>query len=48
MTNTTNSLVDTYIAAFNEADPQRRRDLVARSFTEDGTSTSGPLRPTGA
>jgi SnoaL-like domain len=37
MTNTTNSLVDTYIAAFNEADPQRRRDLVARSFTEDGT-----------
>lgn len=29
------SLVDTYIDAWNETDPARRRDLVARAFTAD-------------
>jgi hypothetical protein len=31
------NIVDTYIAAWNEPDPQRRRDLVARTWTEDGS-----------
>jgi hypothetical protein len=35
MTNTITSVVDTYIAAWNEADPERRRALVAQSFTDD-------------
>jgi hypothetical protein len=36
MTDITN-LIDTYIATWNEGDPQRRRALVAQTFTEDGT-----------
>src|SRR5919204_5525608 len=31
------TLIDTYIATWNEGDPQRRRALVAQTFTEDGT-----------
>jgi hypothetical protein len=30
-------VVDRYIAAWNEADPDRRRDLVAEAFAEDAT-----------
>src|SRR3954451_605659 len=31
------NITDTYIAAWNEADPQRRRALVAETWTEDGS-----------
>jgi SnoaL-like domain len=31
------TLIDAYIATWNEADPQRRRALVAQTFTDDGT-----------
>jgi hypothetical protein len=37
MTNTTNQLVDTYISAWNEAVPERRRALVSEVFTDDAT-----------
>jgi len=30
------TITDTYIAAWNEADPQRRRALVAETWTADG------------
>jgi hypothetical protein len=30
------TLVDTYIALWNESDPARRRSLVAQTFTSDG------------
>jgi hypothetical protein len=32
-------MVVSYLAAWNERDPGRRRALVARTFTEDGTYT---------
>jgi len=31
------NITSTYIAAWNEADPQRRRALVAQTWTEDGS-----------
>jgi len=31
------TVVNTYIAAWNETDGERRRELVARTWTEDGT-----------
>src|SRR5262245_66499343 len=31
------SLIDTYIATWNEGDPERRRALVVQTFTEDGS-----------
>ncbi|HEY7294872.1 MAG TPA: nuclear transport factor 2 family protein [Dehalococcoidia bacterium] len=34
---TANELVVSYLAAWNERDPQRRRDLISRTWTEDGT-----------
>ena len=38
MTNSTiTSVVDTYIAAWNEGDADRRRALVGETWTEDGT-----------
>ena len=38
MTNTTiTSVVDTYLEAWNETDADRRRELVASTWTEDGT-----------
>src|SRR4051795_9903744 len=38
MTNTTTpTVVDTYIAAWNETDPDRRRSLVGATWTEDGS-----------
>src|SRR4051812_6052035 len=36
MTNIT-SVVETYIAAWNETDPARRLELVGRAWTEDGS-----------
>ena len=35
MTNTITSVVDTYIAAWNETDASRRVELVAETFTDD-------------
>ena len=35
MTNTINSVVDTYIASWNEGDESRRRELVGQAFTDD-------------
>ena len=35
MTNTINSVVDTYIASWNEGDETRRRELVGQAFTDD-------------
>jgi len=37
MTNTITSVVDTYIAAWNEGDPERRRALVGETWTDDGS-----------
>src|SRR3954470_24329670 len=38
MTNTTiPTVVDTYLAAWNETDADRRRSLVGSAWTEDGT-----------
>ncbi len=37
MTNTITSVVDTYIAAWNEGDAERRLELVAETWTEDGS-----------
>jgi hypothetical protein len=37
MTNHINQLVDTYISAWNEGAPERRRALVAAAFTDDAT-----------
>jgi hypothetical protein len=37
MTNTIATVVDSYIAAWNEPDPERRRALVGATWTEDGT-----------
>ena len=36
MTNTITSVVDSYIAAWNEGDADRRRSLVASVWTDDG------------
>jgi hypothetical protein len=36
MTTTITTVVDTYIAAWNEADPERRRELVGATWTDDG------------
>ncbi len=35
MTNTINTVVETYIASWNEGDAARRRELVAAAFTHD-------------
>ena len=32
-----NELIDRYIAAWNEVDSQRRKDLIERTWTEDST-----------
>jgi hypothetical protein len=36
MTDTT-ALIDNYIAIWNEADPDRRRELIAQTWTDDAT-----------
>jgi hypothetical protein len=33
----TNTLINRYIAIWNEADPQRRRELIAQTWTEDAS-----------
>ena len=35
MTNTINTVVDAYIASWNEGDETRRRELVGQAFTDD-------------
>jgi hypothetical protein len=37
MTNDLNTVIHRYIDAWNETDAERRRDLVAQTWTEDGT-----------
>src|SRR3546814_11761133 len=37
MPDAASDLIDRYIAAWNETDPGRRRDLVARVWTDDAT-----------
>ena len=37
MTNDLNNLIDRYIEAWNETDGARRRELVAGTWSEDGT-----------
>jgi hypothetical protein len=36
MTNSINTVVDTYIASWNETDEARRRELVGAAFADDG------------
>jgi hypothetical protein len=40
-------LVDRYIAGWNEADPDRRRDLIARTWTKDGSYVDPLMRGEG-
>jgi hypothetical protein len=46
MSNTTD-LIDRYIAVWNEADAERRRDLIARTWTEDATYIDPLMRGEG-
>ncbi len=45
--NTLTDLVDRYIATWNETDAQRRRDLIARSLTEDASYLDPLMRGEG-
>ena len=40
-------IVDHYLAAWNERDPARRRDLVARTWTKDGSYVDPARRADG-
>ncbi len=40
-------LVDRYIAAWNETDPARRRDLIARTWTEDANYLDPMMKSNG-
>src|SRR5207244_3043761 len=42
-----NELVVNYIAAWNERDPRRRRELVAKTWTEGGTYVDAHRRGVG-
>ena len=42
-----NELVVSYLAAWNERNPQRRRELVARTWTEDGSYVDAHRRGDG-
>jgi hypothetical protein len=42
-----NDLVVNYLAAWNESDPKRRRDLIAKTWTEDGTYIDAHRRGVG-
>src|SRR5947208_16449762 len=44
---TINELVVNYLAAWNERDDNRRRDLVARTWTEDGSYVDAHRRAAG-
>lgn len=50
MTNTSSitTVVDTYIMAWNEAVPERRRALVAETFTDDATYVDPMMSGAGA
>lgn len=41
------TVVDDYIAVWNEADPDRRRALIARTWTDDGTYLDPLMQGTG-
>ncbi len=41
------TLIDGYIATWNEADPQRRRALVAQTWTDDGSYVDPLMTGTG-
>jgi SnoaL-like protein len=43
----TSSLIDNYIAIWNETDPDRRRELIAQTWTEDGSYVDPMLTGTG-
>jgi hypothetical protein len=43
-----NAAVVRYLAAWNEPDAKRRRDLVTKAWTEDGTYVDGARNGTGA
>ena len=42
-----NQLVVSYLAAWNERDPKRRRELVAKTWTEDGSYVDAHRRGQG-
>jgi hypothetical protein len=42
-----NELVVSYLAAWNERDPQRRRELVAKTWSDDGTYVDAHRRGAG-
>jgi len=44
---TVNEFVVNYLAAWNETDDNKRRDLVARTWTEDGTYIDAHRRESG-
>jgi hypothetical protein len=46
-TTTITDIIDTYLAAYSEADATTRLDLLARSFTTDGTLTDPPFEGAG-
>ena len=47
MTTDTATVVDTYLAAWNETDPSRRRQLVERTFTPEATYLDPLMRGEG-
>ncbi len=48
MSDAASDLIDRYIAAWNETDAGRRRDLIARTWTEDATYVDPLMRGDGA
>jgi hypothetical protein len=48
MTNTIPQLIDTYISAWNEGVPERRRALVAQAFADDATYVDPMMAGSGA
>lgn len=48
MTNPINQLIDTYISAWNEGVPERRRALVAAAFADDATYLDPIMSGSGA
>jgi hypothetical protein len=47
MTNTIATVVDTYIASWNETDPERRRELVGATFSDDARYVDPLMRGAG-
>lgn len=48
MSDAASDLIDRYIAAWNETDAGRRRDLIARTWTDDATYVDPLMRGEGA